>query len=167
MRSQLVVAFLFVLVAYQPVKGDEEYFKKSIFKALKEKNGQFSSIYEATKANRTMLIGDKYSFKLNVHDLAVRANHFRRRFLFVNSSATYFINEHAKNCSSKAFNKTLVKHFLSNIAKEEVFHNMDHNVFGKFLSFESYYHHYIIMGNILNNNYHQQKRWKCFAGGSL
>ena len=133
MRSQIVAALLFVLVAYHPAKGDEEYFKKSIFKALKEKNGQFSSQYDATKENRTFFIDDKYSFKLNAHELAVSsAFFFDHRLLFVNSSATYFINERTRSCSTNAFNKTQVKHFLSNIAKEEVFHNMDHNVFGEF-----------------------------------
>lgn len=98
MRSQLLVSLLFCLVARQPARADEEYFKKSVFKALKEKAGQFSSEYSVRfLENHTVLNRDRFSFKLNVHDLTAESNLLgRRRLLLVNQSEVHVINEETK-----------------------------------------------------------------------
>lgn len=133
MSSKLLASLLLVLIAYQPASANEEYFKNSIFKALKEKNGQFSSEYKAFIApNQTMLVDDKFSFKLNVHDLVAKAGNYVDRFLFVNTSEVYTINERTRDCSSESFNKTILKNCLVSLAREEVYNaELDYKVFGK------------------------------------
>ena len=134
MRSQFLAVLLIVLVAYQPADASEDYFKKSILKALKEKNGQFSSRYKATAAskNRTILVDDKFNFKLNVQAMTIKSNAMTSRFLLVNSSEVYIVDERTRECMSSSFNKTMLKRFLAKIAKDEVYKpELDYKIYGK------------------------------------
>ena len=141
MTSKLLTSLLVVLIAHQAVGGNEDYFKNSVFKALKEKNGQFSSQYKAfSSPNQTMLVDDQFSFKSNVHALFARAGNYSERFLFVNVSEVYTMNERTRECTSNAFSTATLKYFLFNLAKEEVYNsNLNYRVFGESLKLVQYH----------------------------
>ena len=113
----LILAFLFVQIVLPSASADDdEYFEKSIYRALKNKNGQFNSEMQMTRnfygnrcfATVTKDHEEKFSFKTNTGKYSIfqfsnynspEHNHY------VNGKEIYSFPEKGQYCYSKKMDK--------------------------------------------------------------
>ena len=106
-----LVIFLLFSTFQNANTQDYEYFKKSIFRALKEKNGQFRSKINYTigayllDEKTSYSIEEKYDFKLNSGEF-IEERLFKTKYF--NSSEIYRIDYRHRDCISKNFNKSFL-----------------------------------------------------------
>ena len=89
-----------MFLIYANATVDNEYFEKSIFRALKEKNGQFKSEIDFSfeyygRKYGIAILKEKYSFKLDIGEVATKYN--RSRFYGSGHRIVYLNGEEAHN----------------------------------------------------------------------
>ena len=119
-----LVGFLLLLLNQTVVASDEEYFKKSIFNALRDRNGQFSSeneihqlvdnYFKPENGTLTWILNDKYSFKLNIGENVLTMVRFNesRKAIYLKSEEVYILDKPSKDCLSLPYSKAW-KSFIS------------------------------------------------------
>ena len=139
MKFLFLSSFLLVLsLFYQNVSADEEFFKKSIFRELEQKRGQFSSEIQLvfTILNRTMSVNETYSFGLGAgwlnttlpYDDPLLGEHpLSVITAYSNSSSDqtslyeYYSTERHRHCESLIYGKSHLRYHLSKWAPTKVF----------------------------------------------
>lgn len=123
---------------YQNVFADDDFFKKSIFRELEQKQGQFSSEIELVfpTLNRTVLIEENHSFKLNAgrvnttetyDDPLLGEKPLSMITVYSNSSSNYsslyeFLStKRHRHCDSLVYGKLHLRYHLSKWAPTKVF----------------------------------------------
>lgn len=119
MFKSSLVGFLLLLLNQSAIASEDEYFKKSIFNALSDRNGQFSSENEVHqfiegyfKPKNDTLIGilkDKYSFKLNIGESVLTLIELNRtmKAIYLKSEEVYTIDTTTKKCGSFNYSKIM------------------------------------------------------------
>ena len=123
-KSICLIGFLLSLLLGQIATKNEEYFEKSIFRALKEEGGQFSSEITFKSGLFTLNVTEKYNFKLNAGESTKSIVRFKDRYynssetdfyLYINhanSSEFYDYNPSYKECFSSSFTRRSIYYFL-------------------------------------------------------
>lgn len=115
--AKIILSLLLVqIVLPNASANDDEYFQKSIFRALKEKNGQFKSemrIVEYDYGHRCSSIvtndhEEKFSFKTNIGAFRIYQLgyfRFREHSLYVNGTEIYTYSNKSSYCYSETLDK--------------------------------------------------------------
>ena len=114
----LVIGLMLVQTELQCASADDdEYFQKSIFRSLKEKNGQFSSdmqmiLYRFGHRHSVTIKSDqeeKFSFKSNTGIYNLYGGHFDsnqpEHTIYVNNKEIYTFLNRSRNCMSLKLDK--------------------------------------------------------------
>lgn len=137
--------WVLVLLACQTVlaSADDDYFKKAVFRALKAKDGQFSSqvnyVVLSSKRgltrNYTYGVEEKHSFKLNTGNVKEgRFFYFMRsnesaipwsEVIYINGSEFYDISLEIKGCFSRPFDNFTIMHEVRRWSPRRIF-NQDY-----------------------------------------
>ena len=133
----LVCFLLFFIYANATV--DNKYFEKSIFRALKKKNGQFKSEIDFSleyygRKNAIAILKEKYSFKLDIGEVATKYNESyrsRHRIVYLNGEEahSYHLDEIWNECYSFAFDNKYSFHYLGSKINDIVGKN--YSILGK------------------------------------
>ena len=105
-----LVYFLFFLIYQSLASNNDEYFAKSIFRALKEKNGQFESEINYTIYKMNFHTEEKYNFKLNSGQYIEKTkfSNYSDRIVYLNSSQIYLI-DYFNECFSYFLNESIYR----------------------------------------------------------
>ena len=90
------VIFLLFLIYQSLASNNDAYFEKSIFRALKEKNGKFTSKIRLNYTLSRVLrireeIEEKYDFKLKNGETIIKDSSFQMKYIYINSSEVHEI----------------------------------------------------------------------------
>ena len=112
--SVLFLAILFVPCVLTSASTDDEYFRKAVFRALKEGQGQFHSEMRMTRYHyghrfQEVSTGDqeeKFSFQTNTGFYSFYgSDFFRDHNLYVNGREFYSYSENQIYCESRKYDK--------------------------------------------------------------
>lgn len=132
MKLISLISFL-VLLIFEGASANEEYFKKSVLLALKEKNGQVTSQIQTMEKKGKITFDDKYSFSPDISENVLSINDEPLfKSIYLNSSEFYVILIKSRICISQSFNYSKIQN-LNDIAPIEAFNkNLNYSVLGKF-----------------------------------
>lgn len=103
------ISFLLLFLVFQNVRSEnEEYFEKSIIRALKDKNGHFNSeIVYVLFGNKT--VREKYSFSQKSGEHFEGSEYDSYKTLYLNSTEIHTYSEKFNFCHSSKFNNYSVR----------------------------------------------------------
>ena len=147
LKSICSISFLLILLN-QTVIANEDYFEKSIFRALKDEGGQFSSeitqhFFYNSKAGKPIDVTEMYNFKLNAGQSTKDIRLFRNKYNYVylytnhaNSSELHQYDTRHKFCYSTSFKRESNYRFLRFSPMDFILKSkVDFKVLGKFKIF--------------------------------